>query len=144
MSISNISYIDARSGISKIGQDCTVTLPPGGQMVRSLWVTTWDRRKNAPDSVGREHVVITAVERKGAAQTDLCFIQEAVRGGDVGSRGGNIMPGNAGWLTRTLKEAAVASSGTRGVQVPEDDDAPDAARAGMYLVTLQVTPTPLP
>ena len=139
----NLSYIDARSGITKIGQDCTVTVPPGGQLVRSLWVTTWDRQKNAPDSVGREHVVITAVERKGHSQTDLCFIQEAVRGADVGARGGNIMPGNAGWLTRALNDAAVASSGTRGVQVPEEDDAPDAAHAGMYLVTLQVTPTPV-
>ena len=53
------------------------------------------------------------------------------------------MPGNAGWLTRALNDAAVASSGTRGVQVPEEDDAPGRARAGMYLVTLQVTPAPV-
>ena len=140
----NISYIDARAGITKLGQDCTVTVPPGGQLRRSLWVTTWDRQKNAPDSVGREHVVITAVERKGVSQTNLCFIQEAVRGGpDAGTRGGNVMPGNAGWLMTALNDAAVASSGTRGVQVPEEDDAPDAPRAGMYLVTLQVTPSPL-
>lgn len=140
----NISYIDARAGITKLGQDCTVTVPPGGQLVRSLWVTTWDRQKNAPDSVGREHVVITAVERKGVSQTNLCFIQEAVRGGpDVRTRGGNVLPGNAGWLMSALSDAAVASSGTRGVQVPEEDDAPDAPRAGMYLVTLQVTPSPV-
>jgi hypothetical protein len=138
----NLSYIDARAGINKLGQDCTVTVPPGGRLVRQLWVTTWDRQKNAPDSVGREHVVITAVERKGVSQTNLCFIQEAVRGEDVRTRGGNIMPGNAGWLMSALSDAAVASSGTRGVQVPEEDDAPDAPRAGMYLVTLQVTPSP--
>ena len=89
--------------------------------MRQLWVTTWDRQKNAPDSVGREHVVITAVERKGVSQTNLCFIQEAVRGEDVRTRGGNIMPGNAGWLMSALSDAAVASSGTRGVQVPEED-----------------------
>jgi hypothetical protein len=141
----NLSYIDARAGINKLGQDCTVTVPPGGRLVRSLWITTWDRQKNAPDSVGREHVVITAVERKGVSQTNLCFIQEAVRGGaDARTRGGNMLPGNAGWLMSALSDAAVASSGTRGVQVPEEDDAPDAPRAGMYLVTLQVTPSPLP
>ncbi len=139
----NISYIDARAGIEKLGQDCTVTVPPGGQLVRPLWITTWDRKRNAPDSVGREHVVITAVERKGVSQTNLCFIQEAVRGGpELRTRGGNVLPGNAGWLMSALNDAAVASSGTRGVQVPEEDDAPDAPRAGMFLVTLQVTPSP--
>ncbi len=145
----NLSYIDAASGITKLGADCTVTVPPGGQLVRSLWITTWDRQKNAPDSIGREHVVITAVERLGVSQTDLCFVQDAVRGVDITKRGGNIMPGNAGWLMSALSEAAVASSGTRGVQVPEEDDVGTGgtrtatARAGMYLVTLQVTPTPL-
>ena len=110
----NISYIDAASGIKNLGLECTVTIPAGGPpLVRSLWITTWDTKANAPDSVGREHIVVTAVERQGQSQADLCFIQEAVRGVDRGRRRGKV-PGKAGWLLGALEQAALASSGTRG------------------------------
>jgi hypothetical protein len=137
----NVSYIDAASGIKYLGQECTTMIPAGGApLVRSLWITTWDRRVNAPDSVGREHVVVTAVERQGQSQADLCFIQEAVRGVDRGRRRGKV-PGKAGWLLGALEQAALASSGTRGAVSLDHDDGPDEPRAGMYLLTLQVTPT---
>jgi hypothetical protein len=136
----NVSYIDAASGIKPLGPDCTVTLPPGASpLVRQLWITTWDKRAQAPDTIGREHVVITAVERRDASQADLCFIQDAVGGLSRGSRRASL-PGRAGWLLGALEEAALASSNTRAVQQLDQDDVPNAARAGMYLVTLQVTP----
>jgi hypothetical protein len=90
--------------------------------------------------IGREHIVVTAVERRGQSQADLCFIQEAVRGVDRGQRRGTV-PGKAGWLLGALEQAALASSGTRGVVSLDHDDGPDEPRAGMYLLTLQVTPT---
>jgi hypothetical protein len=137
----NVSYIDAASGIKNLGRECTVTIPAGGQpLIRSLWITTWDRKANAPDSIGREHIVVTAVERRGQSQADLCFIQEAVRGVERGQRRGTV-PGKAGWLLGALEQAALASSGTRGAVSLDRDDEPDEPRAGMYLLTLQVTPT---
>jgi hypothetical protein len=141
----NVSYIDAGSGIKNLlGRDCTVTLPArSSPLVRSLWITTWDRRANAPDSIGREHIVVTAVERREQSQADLCFIQEAVRGVDRGQRRGTVA-GKAGWLFAALEQAALASSGTRGVQQADADDTPESLRAGMFLVTLQVTPTVTP
>src|SRR4029077_12964170 len=121
----NVSYIDAASGIKNLGQECTVTIPAGSQpLIRSLWITTWDRKANAPDSMGREHIVVTAVERRGQSQADLCFIQEAVRGVDRGQRRGTVS-GKAGWLLGALEQAALASSGTRGAVSLDHDDEPD-------------------
>jgi hypothetical protein len=139
----NVSYVDSGSGITNFGRDCTITLPPGGRLERSLWTTTWNQRLNQPDSIGREHIVVTAIERKGPIQANLCFIQEAVRGRDSG-QARNGAPGKAGWLLGALEQAALADTTTRGAYVPPEEDAPDAARAGMYLITLQVTPPVTP
>src|SRR5262249_29867105 len=67
----NLSYIDAASGINPLGQQCVVTVPPGTSLTRSIWVTTWNTKQNTPDSVGREHVVITAVEQTDGTQANL-------------------------------------------------------------------------
>lgn len=138
----NLSYIGATSGITPLGPECTVPVPPGGRLNRSFWVSTWDKRTRAPDSIGLEHVVITAVEQKDGIQSNLCFIQDAVRGATEGStRAPAPRPGRAGWLLGALREAALAPSGTRGVEVlEEDDNSPDPAGAGMYLINLEVTP----
>lgn len=141
----NLSYIGATSGITPLGAECQATVPPGGRLNRSFWVRTWDKQKHVPDSIGLEHVVITAVEQKDGIQSNLCFIQDAVRGIREGTRGTpEPRPGRAGWLLGALREAALAPSGTRGVEIAEEENAPDPAGAAMYLINLQVTPPDSP
>ena len=82
----NVSYVDAGGGIKDIvkqwGDPCTFILPAGaGEAVRYATVRTWRRDTNEPDTVGREHIVVTAVEQKDGIPSDLCFNQETVRRG---------------------------------------------------------------
>ncbi len=142
----NVSYIDAGGGIqhlfNKPGDDCTFTLPAGeGKAFRSAMVSTWQGGKGgSPDTIGREHIVVTAVEQKDRIQSEICFDQAAVRG--VGEGKGGPSSGTAGSLLKALRNAALAPATTRGlggaVIEKDSDDAPEASAA---VFSFEVTPS---
>jgi hypothetical protein len=140
----NVSYVDAGGGITTLnarkGDHCTFTLPAGaGEAVRYAMVRTWQGGKGgSPDTVGREHIVVTAIEQKDGIESDLCFNQETVR--SVGEPQRGPTRGTAGSLLKTLRDASLAPAATRGggaVIEKESDDAPEASAA---VFSFEVTP----
>ncbi len=139
----NVSYVDAGGGIKDIvkqwGDPCTFILPAGtGEAVRYATVRTWRRNENAPDTVGREHIVVTAIEQKDGIQSDLCFNQETVRSVGDGQRGPTR--GMAGSLLKTLREASLAPAATRGGGAMIEKDTDDAPEASAAVFSFEVTP----
>jgi len=144
----NVSYVDAGGGIQylfqRVGDPCTFTLPAGaGEAVRYAVVRTWQGGKNGvPDTVGREHIVVTAVEQKDAIQADLCFDQATARGLGEVRRGPTR--GTAGSLLKTLREASLAPAATRGGGAVIEKDSDDAPEASAAVFSFEVTPARIP
>jgi hypothetical protein len=144
----NVSYVDAGGSIqhlyNKKSDDCTFTLTAGeGKAVRSAMVSTWQGGKGgSPDTVGREHIVVTAIEQKDKIQSDLCFDQGATRGVGEGQRGPTS--GTAGSLLKTLRAAAVAPSATRGGGAMIEKDSNDAPESSAAVFSFEVTPSRMP
>jgi len=144
----NVSYVDAGGGIQylfqRVGDPCTFTLPAGaGEAVRYAVVRTWQGGKNGvPDTVGREHIVVTAVEQKDAIQADLCFDQATARGLGEAQRGPTR--GTAGSLLKTLREASLAPAATRGGGAVIEKDSDDAPEASAAVFSFEVTPARIP
>jgi len=142
----NVSYVDAGGGIQHIdqhsGDPCTFTIPAGdGEAVRYAIVRAWISKTNTPDTVGREHIVVTAIEQKDGIQSDLCFDQATTR--DVGEPRGPKR-GAAGSLLRTLREASLAPAATRGGGAAIEKDSDDAPEASAAVFSFEVTPTRTP
>ena len=139
----NVSYVDAGGGIQyllqRAGDPCTFTLPAGaGDAVRYAMVRTWRHDKNEPDTVGREHIVVTAIEQKDGIQSDLCFDQATTRG--VGKAPRGPTKGTAGSLLKTLRDASLAPSATRGGGAMIEKDSDDAPEASAAVFSFEVTP----
>ncbi len=140
----NVSYVDAGGGIQylfqRAGDPCTFTLPAAaGEAVRYAMVRAWQGGKGgSPDTVGREHIVVTAIEQKDGIQSDLCFDQATARGVGEGPRGPTR--GTAGSLLRTLRDASLAPAATRGGGVVIETDSDDAPEASAAVFSFEVTP----
>jgi hypothetical protein len=143
----NVSYVDAGGGIQylfqRAGDPCTFTLPAGaGEAVRYAMVRTWQGGKNGtPDTVGREHIVVTAIEQKDGIQSDLCFDQATARG--VGDPRGPTR-GTAGSLLKTLRDASLAPAATRGGGAVIEKDSDDGPQASAAVFSFEVTPARMP
>ena len=143
----NVSYVDAGGGIQylfqRAGDPCTFTLPAGaGEAVRYAMVRTWQGGKGgSPDTVGREHIVVTAIEQKDGIQSDLCFDQATARG--VGDPRGPTR-GTAGSLLKTLRDASLAPAAARGGGAVIEKDSDDAPEASAAVFSFEVTPARMP
>ena len=140
----NVSYVDAGGGIQyliqRAGDACTFTLPSGsGEAVRHAMVRTWQGGKaGTPDTIGREHIVVTAVEQKDGIQSDLCFDQATTR--NIGEKPGPTR-GTAGSLLRTLRAASLAPAATRGGGAVIEKDSDDAPEASAAVFSFEVMPS---
>ena len=98
--------------------------------------SNWKGGKNgSPDTVGLEHIVVTALEQKDGIQSnDLCFDQSVPRGINNSSA-----TGTARSFLQTPKDAALAPAGTRGVQIQKAAE-DDTQKASAVVFSLDVTP----
>jgi len=138
----NVSYIDAAGTIVSLTDPCVVTLPARSP----AWtfpakVSNWRGGKTgAPDTVGREHIVVTALEQKdGIQSSDLCFNQVVTRGIKANNP---PVPGAARSFLNTLKDAALAPAATRGIVIQKEPDETQEASATVF--SFEIMPARLP
>jgi hypothetical protein len=137
----NVSYVEAGGRIISLTDPCVLPLPARSPPAFFTANTSnWKGGKGgSPDTVGLEHIVVTALEEKNGIQsTDLCFDQGVPRGMDNPS-----VTGTARSFLKTLKDAAIAPAGTRGVQIQKaaEDDTQEASAA---VFSFEVTPARIP
>ncbi|HEY4863639.1 MAG TPA: hypothetical protein VIH65_05945, partial [Xanthobacteraceae bacterium] len=133
----NVSYVDAGGAIVSLSNPCVFTLPAkSSPAVFFARTSNWKGGKNgSPDTVGLEHIVVTALEQKDGIQSnDLCFDQGVPRGINNSSA-----TGTARSFLQTLKDAALAPAGTRGVQIQKAAE-DDTQKASAVVFSLEVTP----
>jgi hypothetical protein len=137
----NVSYVEAGGAIISLSRPCVLPLPARSPAAVFFANTSnWKGGKGgSPDTVGLEHIVVTALEEKNGIQSnDLCFDQGVSRGIT-----NPAVTGTARSFLNTLKDAALAPAGTRGVQiqkVPEDD----TLEASAAVFSFEVTPAQIP
>jgi hypothetical protein len=81
---------------------------------------------------------VTAIEQKDGIQSDLCFDQATARGVSDAPRGPT--KGAAGSLLKTLRDASLAPSATRGGGAMIEKDSDDAPEASAAVFSFEVTP----
>jgi len=129
--------VDAGGAIVSLSNPCVFTLPAkSSPAVFFARTSNWKGGKNgSPDTVGLEHIVVTALEQKNGIQSnDLCFDQAVSRGID-----NPAVTGTARSFLKTLKDAALAPAGTRGVQIQKAAE-DDTQEASAVVFSLEVTP----